>query len=250
MPRLPVFLYIPNVLCYMRIIVALIALSQASHHPEYAVCLWITSALGDLIDGWFARRFQQTSTFGVLLDVIADNIWRSSVWMAVGANYKSSEAFMVLACIITSLEWLTFFATQFHAATQRAHWKSARTKDPRWIQSFFRRHFRNPLGIWGVLGLFGAGLCAFARVNEIWPTAGYYKSGGSDKSSSYVWALVFHVAEGVCYSGRVLSMSIELYLLCQYFSLLLKQDTEQREPVSVPLEIKTVPREKRIKVKK
>jgi phosphatidylglycerophosphate synthase len=238
MSRLPVFWYIPNVLCYIRIILALSALTYAPTAPWTAVSLWLTAGFMDFMDGWIARRFQQTSTYGVLLDVIADNTCRSSIWMAVAA--QDPRRFLVVACILTSIEWLTFFATQFHAATQRSHWKLARSKDPKWIQTFFRRHFRNPLGIWGILGLFGANLCAFARVHHLFPM----------QTKQILYNSIFYIMEGVCYSGRAISLAIEMYLVCQYFSLLLRQDTEQGQAASVPTEIQTAPNGKRPKSKK
>jgi CDP-diacylglycerol--glycerol-3-phosphate 3-phosphatidyltransferase len=61
-----------------------------------ATVLFVASALTDWLDGWLARRLNQTSTFGAFLDPVADKFlvcasllvpwWR---WSSSGARLRS-----------------------------------------------------------------------------------------------------------------------------------------------------------------
>ncbi len=97
--HLPIPLYVPNILCYIRILLSFLSISTASHvsssdDPFRLICvtsgLWIIASILDHIDGKVARYFNQCSHFGVLLDIIADNILRGSAWMCAALASAST----------------------------------------------------------------------------------------------------------------------------------------------------------------
>merc|ERR1719469_44901 len=128
MKLLPIPLYIPNILGYIRIILSFVALWKSSTNPIQAVVLWILSAFLDLIDGIVARKLNQCSSLGIFLDVAADNILRTSIWVAVVKSYKSSSNIMdLISTFIICIEWLTFLSTQIHSLEDNGnHWKIER----------------------------------------------------------------------------------------------------------------------------
>src|SRR5262245_12834365 len=67
-----VFLFIPNLIGYLRVILAALALYYMPYHPHYSTLLYGTSSFLDAADGWAARKFNQTSQFGAVLDMIVD----------------------------------------------------------------------------------------------------------------------------------------------------------------------------------
>jgi CDP-diacylglycerol--inositol 3-phosphatidyltransferase len=68
----PVFLYIPNLIGYLRIILALLSLALLPTSPQRAIFLYFTSCLLDAADGYAARYFGQSSGFGGVLDMVTD----------------------------------------------------------------------------------------------------------------------------------------------------------------------------------
>ena len=166
MPRIPVVFYLPNLLGYARIALAFVGLhcaivslpstfvsdtkdSSVDAVPSPGLCLliWILSAFLDLFDGLAARRLNQCSRFGVILDILADNILRTVTWIAtaiiallsavfemesnIDAGEKSkqtitlkSAATVFVACSIICLEWATMLCTQLKTAEDGNHWKS------------------------------------------------------------------------------------------------------------------------------
>lgn len=72
------FLTLPTLLTWARIVaiplivgVFYLDLSRA-HQNLFATVLFIVVALTDWLDGWLARRLNQTSSFGAFLDPVAD----------------------------------------------------------------------------------------------------------------------------------------------------------------------------------
>ncbi|TRM61902.1 CDP-alcohol phosphatidyltransferase-domain-containing protein [Schizophyllum amplum] len=67
-----VFLFVPNLIGYTRVILAAVSLHFMSYHPKYCTVAYIISALLDAVDGWAARAKGQSSKFGAVLDMVTD----------------------------------------------------------------------------------------------------------------------------------------------------------------------------------
>jgi phosphatidylglycerophosphate synthase len=219
MSRLKVALYWPNILCYGRIILAFVGLCYANSKndqhfsPSTAILLWIGSAFLDLFDGLLARLLNQSSQLGVLLDIIADNTLRTSVWVAV-VIVTPYTLLQLLAVAIVCTEWITMILTQLHLVHRGGeHWKKQRENDPWIIRTFFANNFRNPLGTLGIIGLFSANLFVF----------------GAHFPSIYSHIPGFYVFLALAGAGRLLSFMIELWMCWDYLSYLLDEDARQCE---------------------
>jgi CDP-diacylglycerol--inositol 3-phosphatidyltransferase len=71
---LPVALYVPNLIGYARIALALTAFAVADRMPGTCVALYGLSFVMDELDGRFARLLGQTSTLGAVLDMVTDRV--------------------------------------------------------------------------------------------------------------------------------------------------------------------------------
>ncbi|KAI8067890.1 CDP-alcohol phosphatidyltransferase-domain-containing protein [Gongronella butleri] len=67
-----VFLFVPNLIGYTRIILASMSLYYMPIHPKTCVVLYCISCLLDAVDGNAARYFNQCSRFGAVLDMVTD----------------------------------------------------------------------------------------------------------------------------------------------------------------------------------
>src|SRR3981189_709721 len=61
-----VFLFIPNIIGYTRVLLAASSLYFMRWHPKYCTWLYIVSCLLDAFDGMAARRFNQSTTSTLL----------------------------------------------------------------------------------------------------------------------------------------------------------------------------------------
>jgi CDP-diacylglycerol--inositol 3-phosphatidyltransferase len=208
---MPVALYIPNLMGYARILLAFFGLFISSTRPVAAIWVWLLSASLDLLDGIIARALNQTSSFGILLDISADNILRTCVWIAA-----SRDNVKVVACFFISLEWVTMICTQLHSGD--AHWKSERQQtDPWFIRTCFHNNFRNPLGMIVIYGLFSANMWTY----------------GSQHAALYETIPGFELWRYLAYVGRTLGLCVEVWLCHSYLSCVIARDTEQREQTAV-----------------
>jgi len=211
-PRIPVLLYVPNLLGYVRILSAFVGLHFSIDHPVLAIWVWIASCSLDLIDGILARKLNQCSKFGIFLDIVADIVLRTCCWLAALVNSRSQQLLLVV-CIVISIEWCTMVCTQLHAARSQAHWKSQRDNDPWLVRKVFSRNFKSPLGILAMYGLFSANMWTFAFERpELLDAIPYFQ----------FWMYL-------AYAGRVLAFSIELWLCYSFISFVIEQDTEMRD---------------------
>jgi len=67
-----VFLFLPNLIGYTRILLALFSFWLMPSSYALAATFYLLSGLLDAVDGYAARRFGQRSRFGAMLDLITD----------------------------------------------------------------------------------------------------------------------------------------------------------------------------------
>jgi phosphatidylglycerophosphate synthase len=206
---------------YARILLAFWGLAVSISHPALASWIWLGSASLDLFDGMVARCLNQCSQLGVLLDIAADNLLRTSFWMAAvvaSASWHVGDgqgnhviATLLVATFIVSLEWITMVCTQLHATTAGDHWKQCRGYDPWWIQAIFANNFKTPLGVLCIGGLFGSGFMTYAQTK-------------SELVSAIPW---FYVLRNLSFAGRCITMVAELWLCGGYLSHVIAKDEER-----------------------
>jgi cardiolipin synthase len=67
---------IPNLLSFFRLgLIFLFGLTFLTDQPLWAISIFALSGITDFLDGWIARRFNQTSWLGEVIDPLADRIF-------------------------------------------------------------------------------------------------------------------------------------------------------------------------------
>jgi cardiolipin synthase len=64
----------------------------------WALSLMAAAGVSDLLDGWYARRFHQSTVTGALLDPIADKLFATSVIVSLVAQHKLPIGWALLLC--------------------------------------------------------------------------------------------------------------------------------------------------------
>jgi len=202
-----------------------------------ALNTWILASLLDLIDGIAARRLDQCSSFGILLDVIADNVLRTIVWIATiseacrgkqttdgtSPNGAAVDDCMTAVCIyaaIVILEWVTFVSSQ---AMQTSHWKKEMEtgQPPAIVRSVFKNGFRNPAGFFAVYGLFVAPLGSY-----VWHSA---RQGGSTWANEMLPERIVVILICLSYVGRGLSAFVELWMCRNFFRVVISDEADKKK---------------------
>ncbi|KAM7479453.1 hypothetical protein LguiA_027666 [Lonicera macranthoides] len=108
---LPVYLYIPNIIGYIRIILNCVAFAICFSEKKLFSLLYFISFVCDALDGWFARKFNQVSTFGAVLDMVTDRISTACLLVILSQVYRPGLVFLSLLALDIASHWLQMYST-------------------------------------------------------------------------------------------------------------------------------------------
>ncbi|ODM99237.1 CDP-diacylglycerol--inositol 3-phosphatidyltransferase [Orchesella cincta] len=102
-----VFLFIPNIIGYARIALAVLACMFMRSCPGSAFFCYLTSALLDAVDGHAARHFNQSTKFGAMLDQLTDRCGTACLMMCLAAFYPSYAFFFQMSLVVDiGMHWI------------------------------------------------------------------------------------------------------------------------------------------------
>ncbi|XP_047330814.1 probable CDP-diacylglycerol--inositol 3-phosphatidyltransferase 2 [Impatiens glandulifera] len=108
---LSVYLYIPNIIGYLRVLMNCYAFYICHSNKELFSVLYFVSFVCDALDGWFARRFNQVSTFGAVLDMVTDRISTACLLVILSQVYWPGLFFLSLLALDIASHWLQMYST-------------------------------------------------------------------------------------------------------------------------------------------
>lgn len=89
-----VYLWIPNLIGYGRIVFAFLAFRVAFTQPLLFCAYYALSQLLDAFDGWAARVFSQSSQFGAVLDMVTDRFSTMILCAILSSLYPMEEGLL------------------------------------------------------------------------------------------------------------------------------------------------------------
>ena len=115
-----VFVYVPNLIGYARVVLASIALAYAFDDVPFALGAYFLSFVCDELDGRFARMFDQCSEFGKLLDMVTDRLATAGLLMVLGTKFPR-WFFTCLALLLLDIasHWLQMYTSVL--ASRKSH---------------------------------------------------------------------------------------------------------------------------------
>ncbi|KAF9351016.1 CDP-diacylglycerol-inositol 3-phosphatidyltransferase [Mortierella sp. AD094] len=134
-----VFLFIPNLIGYCRIILAGAAVYCMPFHPKTCMLLYSISQLLDAVDGQAARYFNQCSKFGAVLDMVTDRCTTACLLCYLALAYPSyAVVFQFLIALDVSSHYMHMYSSLTSGAT--SHKKISETSN-----IFLRLYYSNNL---------------------------------------------------------------------------------------------------------
>lgn len=83
-----IFYFIPNLIGYGRVITLILSFCTMKSHPLITMgCLYSASCLLDAFDGYYARKFSQSTQFGAVLDMVTDRCSTCSLIVFLAVLY-------------------------------------------------------------------------------------------------------------------------------------------------------------------
>ncbi|TQD82380.1 hypothetical protein C1H46_032072 [Malus baccata] len=116
--KLDVYLYIPNIIGYIRVLMNCFAFALCFSNKKLFSVLYFVSFVCDGVDGWCARKFNQVSTFGAVLDMVTDSTFLlgkashkdvkdSTNWLFKA--YYGNRMFMAYCCVACEVLYIILF---------------------------------------------------------------------------------------------------------------------------------------------
>ncbi|KAL9672716.1 hypothetical protein QQ045_028968 [Rhodiola kirilowii] len=109
--KLSVYLYIPNIIGYIRVLMNILAFAICFSNKKLFSALYFISFVCDGIDGWCARKFNQVSTFGAVLDMVTDRISTACLLVILSQVYRPGFIFLLLLALDIASHWLQMYST-------------------------------------------------------------------------------------------------------------------------------------------
>lgn len=114
------FVYVPNLIGYARVVLASIALAYAFEDVPFALGAYFLSFVCDELDGRFARMFDQCSEFGKLLDMVTDRLATAGLLMVLSAKFPEwFFACLALLLLDVGSHWLQMYTSVL--ASRKSH---------------------------------------------------------------------------------------------------------------------------------
>ncbi|KXN85458.1 CDP-diacylglycerol--inositol 3-phosphatidyltransferase [Leucoagaricus sp. SymC.cos] len=125
-----VFLFVPNLIGYARVILAGLSLHFMSYHPKYCTILYGVSCLLDAVDGQAARALGQTSKFGAVLDMVTDRCTTSCLLCYLSSAYPT---FAIFFQFLIALDFSSHYMHMYSSLVTGSRSHKTVTSDVSWI---------------------------------------------------------------------------------------------------------------------
>ncbi|XP_061906399.1 CDP-diacylglycerol--inositol 3-phosphatidyltransferase [Entelurus aequoreus] len=112
-----IFLFVPNLIGYARIILALLSFLLMPCCPWSACFCYMLSALLDAFDGHAARALNQCTRFGAMLDMLTDRCATMCLLVNLSLLYPAyTFLFQLSMCLDISSHWLHLHSSTIKGA--------------------------------------------------------------------------------------------------------------------------------------
>jgi CDP-diacylglycerol--inositol 3-phosphatidyltransferase len=140
-----VFFYVPQIVGYFRIVCTILSLYLATKFKaggDYyvqSIILYMLSFIGDLFDGMAARKFDQSSKFGGVLDMVTDRCTTAGMLVVLTWLYPE-HAFLFLGLLLLDIS--SHWVQMTSALLLEKHHKSEEgNKDKFFLVRWFYSHY-------------------------------------------------------------------------------------------------------------
>jgi cytidyltransferase-like protein len=164
---------IPNQITYVRLAMGMAPLVLPLEYYALSAGLYLTSHALDLIDGSIARKLNQTSHFGMLLDLTVDNI-TCAVFMLKLCSLPAAPAFLVLPCCTVLAVEAAQLSMAVNVSATGKYWKRTDDDSTPWVlrKLWIKDGAHTSFGLFCVmaqhLAIFSAWMAAFEPCATWW----------------------------------------------------------------------------------
>ncbi|KAL1296707.1 hypothetical protein AAFC00_000182 [Neodothiora populina] len=121
-PKENIFLFVPNLIGYARVVLAIVSLYYMPVHPRRCSFLYSVSCLLDALDGYAARKYNQSTKFGAVLDMVTDRCTTTCLLVFLStAKPRWSIWFQLLISLDFTSHYMHMYATLAMGGSGQSH---------------------------------------------------------------------------------------------------------------------------------
>lgn len=121
---------------YVRIVLAFASLYYMPLHPRTCSLLYSISCLLDALDGYAARRFDQSTRFGAVLDMVTDRCTTSCLLVFLSSAWpRYAIVFQGLISLDFASHYIHMYATLIMGGSDQSHKKVDKSRS--WLLNLY-----------------------------------------------------------------------------------------------------------------
>lgn len=119
-----VYLFAPNLIGYTRVVLTFASLYYMPLHPRTCSLLYTVSCLLDALDGYAARYYNQSTTFGAVLDMVTDRCTTACLLVFLSSAWpRWAIIFQALISLDLASHYIHMYATLSMGGSGQSHKK-------------------------------------------------------------------------------------------------------------------------------
>jgi len=202
-----IFLFVPNLIGYLRIVLTLTAIYYAFDSSFIFITAYSFGAVLDLFDGMAARHFNQSTKFGAVLDMVTDRVSTNLLYIVLAVMFPK---FYFIFALLAAADYSSHWAQMYSSALSGAHHKIL-SSDRNWLLRFY--YSNKPFMFLNCVG------------QEAFLIALYgWKHAGDSFLGVVMWWIMV-----VCLPLCALKQLINVIQLTDAMNLIAKRDAEERK---------------------
>lgn len=138
--------FIPNLIGYFRVLCSLLSFALLLRKERFslALTLYLLNFAGDLVDGYAARRYQQTSQFGGVLDMITDRCSTLGLLFCIAvrtSDLLAQGVCLSLVLLDISSHWCQMYSTLLSPLSQHHHKSDEGNEGRHFLVRWFYKYY-------------------------------------------------------------------------------------------------------------
>jgi CDP-diacylglycerol--inositol 3-phosphatidyltransferase len=134
---LDIYLLIPNLVGYFRGLLIIVAFCICFTHPYWFIVLYGMSQLLDGLDGYIARRMNQVSLYGAMLDMVLDRVSTTALLVILSRFYPAYTRWII---VIMLLDVVSHFTHVYSSLLYGKRTHKAISYNQHWILKLYYNH--------------------------------------------------------------------------------------------------------------
>lgn len=109
----PIYTFYPNLIGYFRIALAFLAFAVGYDYPLTFLIAYTLSFVLDAADGWAARKYNQSTMFGAILDMFTDRAATAAVIVVISHVVQAGRLGVFIAATLAFLDVASHFTRMY-----------------------------------------------------------------------------------------------------------------------------------------